>query len=199
MKSFNLLFISLLLFFVHHHLRVFVSSLQPSAASKIRALSLDVTGTLLATKEPVVRSYHDAAIWAKIRIPSESQLKQGFKIGFKERCIESPCFGGVEGISGREWWRTTVSRILHHAKPDVQYTDEEFDRYFRRVYQHFGSPAAYMILEDAEYLLSSLKKDSPSLLMGITSNTPLRHMESVLPMLDSLHDHFLFFTCSQGM
>ena len=50
--------------------------MQPSAASKIRALSLDVTGTLLATKEPVVRSYHDAAIWAKMpNPPSESQLK----------------------------------------------------------------------------------------------------------------------------
>ena len=76
MKSFNLLFISLLLCVHHHHHLVFVSSLQPSAASKIRALSLDVTGTLLATKEPVVRSYHDAAIWAKMpNPPSESQLK----------------------------------------------------------------------------------------------------------------------------
>lgn len=167
--------------------------------SRIKAISFDVTGTLLATREPVIQSYYNAAIWAKLpNPPTQSELKEGFKIAFKERCIESPCFGGVEGISGRNWWRATVSRVLHHSgRPD--YTSEEFDRYFRRVYQHFGSPAGYMVLEDAEILLSCLKSSSPDILLGITSNTPTRHMESVLPMLDSLHDNFSWFTCSQDV
>jgi len=56
-----------------------------------------------------------------------------------------------------------------------------------------------MVLDDAQSLLSSLEKqnDNNNLLLGITSNTPIRHMESVLPMLDSLHDRFSWFTCSQ--
>jgi len=173
-------------------------SLSPSA-QKIRALSLDITGTLLATREPVIKSYHDAAVWARLpNPPSQDEMKRGFKVAFQERCIESPCFGGVEGISGRNWWRTTVRRVLHHASPDATYTEEEFDRYFRRVYQHFGSPAGYMVLEDAQHLLTSLRDDD-DLLLGITSNTPTRHMESVLPMLDSLHDHFSWFACSQDV
>ena len=164
-------------------------------ASKIRAISFDVTGTLLATKEPVVKSYHDAAVWAKLPDPpSQDDLKKAFKIAFKERSIESPCFGGVEGISGREWWQTTIQSVLHHCGRD-DYTKDEFDRYFRRVYQHFGSPAGYMVLEDAESLLKSM--EDVDLLLGITSNTPIRHMESVLPMLDSFHDKFSWFTCSQ--
>lgn len=201
----------LLLLLLSQQLLVLVSSLSPSALlsssnkHNIRALSLDVTGTLLVTKEPVIKSYHDAIQWARLpnNPPSQSEMKQGFKIAFQERCIESPCFGGVEGISGRDWWRETVSRVLHHANPDVSYTEQEFDRYFRRVYQHFGSPAGYMVLEDAAHLLRSLQKESSSsssdLLLGITSNTPTRHMESVLPMLDSLHDHFSWFTCSQDV
>jgi len=189
--------------------QIFVSSLSPSSLGnkKIRALSLDVTGTLLATREPVIKSYHDAAHWAQLsNPPSQSELKQGFKIAFRKRCIESPCFGGVEGISGRDWWRTTVAQVLYHANPDVSHSDEEFDRYFRRVYQHFGSPAGYAVLEDARDLLSSLQGASSSsssssekLLLGITSNTPTRHMESVLPMLDNLHDHFSWFACSQDV
>ena len=206
------------LFVVCHQTSYIVSSLSTTTTpiinkNKIRALSLDVTGTLLATREPVVQSYYNAAIWAQLtNPPTISELKQGFKIAFKERSLESPCYGGVEGISGRDWWRTTVARVLYHAKPNVKYTDEEFDRYFRRVYQHFGSPLGYMILEDAQYLLTSLKKEDDdesisssskkknnNLLLGITSNTPTRHMESVLPMLDSLHDHFSWFTCSQDV
>jgi len=130
----------ILLLFKHQH-QTFVSSLTPSSAtSKIRALSLDITGTLLSTKEPVVESYYNAAIWSQLpNPPSQSDLKKGFKIAFKERLLESPCFGGVEGISGRDWWRTTVSRVLYHAQPDVKYTDDDFERYFRRVYQHFGT------------------------------------------------------------
>ena len=184
-------------------------------ASKIRAISFDVTGTLLATKEPVVKSYHDAALWARLpNPPTQDELKAAFKIAFRERSIESPCFGGVEGISGREWWQTTIRRVLYHCKDGDEnyYTEQEFQRYFRRVYQHFGSPSGYMVLEDAQSLLDSIHaaaaaaaaaatsandEEKHDLLLGITSNTPIRHMESVLPMLDSFHDNFSWFSCSQ--
>ena len=38
----------------------------------------------------------------------------------------------------------------------------------------------------------------PELLLGITSNTPTRHMDSVLPML-GLHESFSWFACSQDV
>ena len=52
------------------------------------------------------------------------------------------------------------------------------------------------MLDDARVLVDTLK-DSDRVTMGITSNTPTRHMESVLPMLDGFHDNFKFFVCSQ--
>ena len=166
---------------------------------KIRALSLDVTGTLLATQEPVIDSYYKAALWARLpNPPSQAEMKQAFKIAYQEQCLASPCFGALEGISGRTWWKRTVSLVLQHAgRGDNYYSDHEFDRYFRRVYQHFGSPRGYKVLEDAARLVAMLQQSD--LLLGITSNTPTRHMESVLPMLDNFHDNFHFFTCSQDV
>lgn len=90
-----------------------------------------------------------------------------------------------------------MARVLHHAKPGVKYSEHDFDRYFRRVYQHFASPGGYMLLDDAKNLLDSLSS-SDEVLMGITSNTPTRHMETVLPMLD-IHNHFKWFSCSQDV
>ena len=170
--------------------------------NEIRAISLDVTGTLVATRQSVIQSYHEALLWAQFpNPPTQDEMKSAFKTAYKERCLESPCFGGLEGIAGRDWWRETVKRVLVHSgrAPNSAFSEEDFDRYFRRVYQHFGSPQGYMVLEDAQALLDSLhSKQEPGrgLLLGITSNTPTRHMESVLPML-GIHDQFHWFTCSQ--
>ena len=180
------------------------SSTLPPKLQDIRAISFDVTGTLVATREPVIQSYYNAAVWAQLpNLPSMDDMKTAFKSAYKEQCLSSPCFGGVEGISGREWWRGTVRKVLQHATDDTfPYTEQEFDRYFRRVYQHFGSPKGYTVLEDAASLLEELsassRQSSSPLVLGITSNTPTRHMESVLPMLD-IHEHFSWFTCSQDV
>ena len=73
------------------------------------------------------------------------RVKQGFKIAFRERCIESPRFGGVEGISGREWWRETVDRVLYHANPGVSYTEEEFDSYLGGCINILVSPVGFTL------------------------------------------------------
>ncbi|KAL3936169.1 MAG: hypothetical protein SGBAC_008451, partial [Bacillariaceae sp.] len=92
----------------------------------------------------------------------------------------------------------TVRRVLYET--GREYPKEDYDRYFRRVYQHFGSPDGYRVLEDAQTMIDTLQdNDSERILLGITSNTPTRHMESVLPMLDSFHNNFQFFTCSQDV
>ena len=98
-------------------------------------------------------------------------------------------------MSGREWWRRTIRRVLALCGRS-DYTDAEFERYFRRVYQHFGSPSGYEVLDDAHALLSWAA--SNDVLLGVTSNTPMRHAESVLPML-GLHDRFRWMACSQDV
>ena len=102
-----------------------VRSLRP-----VRAISLDITGTLITHKGSVVQHYVDAAVWAQLdNPPSVDEMKPAFKQAYKERCLESPCFGGAEGISGRDWWRGTARRVLELC--GRSYAEDAFDRWFR--------------------------------------------------------------------
>ena len=78
------------------------------------------------------------------------------------------------------------------------YSEAEFDRFFRRVYQHYGSLRGYDKLSDAEDFLSWVRTEKPGLLLGVTTNTPARTVETVVPML-GYHDYFKWFTCSQDV
>ena len=116
--------------------------------NKIKVISFDVTGTLLVHRYPIARTYAEAAIWAKLpNPPSESELKIAFKSAYHELSQKSRCFGYHEKISSREWWRKLIRLALSLC--DKNYSDRDFDRYFRRIYQHFGSTDGYEPLEDA--------------------------------------------------
>lgn len=146
-----------------------------------------------------MKTYADSASWAKVpNPPTEAELKPAFKQAYKESLLASPSFGGQEGLSSRQWWVRTVKRALELCDPPRLYSDTEFSRFFRRVYQHYGSPRGYERLADADALLSWLQAEAPDVVLGITSNTPARTMETVLPLI-GLHDHFDFFVCSQDV
>lgn len=83
------------------------------------------------------------------------------------------------------------------SRPRV-YTDAEFNRFFRRVYQQYGSLEGYMRLPDAEDFLPWMTSAHPDMLLGITSNTPSRTMETVIPMT-GFHNYFKWFVCSQDV
>ena len=67
----------------------FLIGAQPSVPiSGVRALSLDITGTLITHREPVMKSYADAAVWARLPDPpSISELKPAFKQAYKEALV----------------------------------------------------------------------------------------------------------------
>ena len=126
----------------HRACIVLLSLLQCHSAQSlrpVRAISLDITGTLITHKGSVVQHYVDAAVWAQLdNPPSVDEMKPAFKAAYKERCLESPCFGGAEGISGRDWWRGTARRVLELC--GRSYAEDAFDRWFRSV--HKSSVAA---------------------------------------------------------
>ena len=105
----------------HRACVVLIALLQCHSAQSlrpVRAVSLDITGTLITHKGSVVQHYVDAAVWAQLdNPPSVDEMKPAFKQAYKERCLASPCFGGAEGISGRDWWRGTARRVLGGAHP----------------------------------------------------------------------------------
>ena len=162
---------------------------------RIRAISLDVTGTLLVHRFPIMETYSRCAREARLGTdpPTADELKPAFKRAYKEMLLAEPCFafGGNE----RAWWEKTVRRaVVLTGKTD--FTDRDFNRFFRRVYQHYGSVEGYEVLEDARPFLTWAQEHK--LVLGITTNTPQRTIECVLPM-QNLAEQFSFFTCCQDI
>lgn len=90
----------------------------------------------------------------------------------------------------------TVKRALELS--GRTYSDAEFARFFRRVYQHYGSVEGYERLPDAEAFLAWVQAEKAHLLLGVTTNTPVRTVETVVPM-NGYHNYFKWFTCSQDV
>jgi hypothetical protein len=83
----------------------FCSSKLSMSLSKVRAISFDVTGTILVHRYPIMDTYAAAAVWAKLpNPPSVSELKPAFKMAYKHHLTASPCFGAEEGLSSRQWY-----------------------------------------------------------------------------------------------
>ena len=76
------------------------------------------------------------------------------------------------------------------------YERDQFERYFRRVYQHFGSREGYELLPDVLPFLDFMKDNHPNIVLGITTNTPTRTIDTVIPLM-GIHDRFRFFVCCQ--
>jgi hypothetical protein len=72
--------------------------------TKVRAISFDVTGTILVHRYPIMDTYAASAVWAKLpNPPTAAELKPAFKKAYFKHLTESPCFGGKEGLSSRQW------------------------------------------------------------------------------------------------
>lgn len=170
-----------------------MASFHPSS---VKAISLDVTGTILIHANPIMETYADAAVWARLpNPPTAAELKPAFKKAYFDSLTAMPCFGHDQGLSSRQWWVKTVRAALENTGRK-DYTQDEFDRFFRRVYQHYGSLEGYVKLDDAVPFLDFMTQRG--LTLGVTTNTPVRTMETVLPM-NGFHDYFRWFVCSQDV
>ena len=174
------------------NLVVEVSTTSRENGMRIRAVSFDVTGTLLVFREPVAQAYAMCAAKARVcDLPSYEELKPAFKDAWREVCEASPCFGYAEQHGGRFWWKRVVRLTLERAGKEV--SDAEFERMFRKVYQYYGTPEAYDVFPEVRGCLETL--NGRGLTLGVTSNTPTRTTDSTMPLLD-LAKYFDWFVSS---
>ncbi|KAH8043868.1 N-acylneuraminate-9-phosphatase [Aureococcus anophagefferens] len=104
-------------------------------AAAIRAVSFDVTGTLLFHKESIAKTYADAAVWARLDDPpTAEELKPAFKRAYKSACLERPCFGYDAG--GEKVVGLRRAERARERGPDRR-------RRFAGVYQFYGSREGY--------------------------------------------------------
>ncbi|KAJ8598264.1 hypothetical protein CTAYLR_005501 [Chrysophaeum taylorii] len=163
--------------------------------ASIRAISFDVTGTLVVHTTAVAEAYAQCARWAQLRDPpTAEELRPAFKKAYREASATKPSFGHYDGKGDRAWWKYAVRLTMEYAGRD--YDDDEFERCFRRIYQHYGSPRGYSELADVRGCLDALT--DRGLVLGVTSNTASRTVETTLPLL-GLHTYFHWFACSEDV
>ena len=173
-----------------------------SCLKGVRVISLDCTGTLFRHRDPIPETYHAAMQWAYFpNPPSVLEIKSGFKAAYKANLHPSSplaYFGYHKALSSRQWWMDTLITCLSVTgrQLDVDYSMDDFNRFFRRVYQNYGCPQGYVELPDAVPFLKWCV--SRGYLIGTVTNTPIRTMDSVLPFL-GFHQFMRFSVCSQDV
>ncbi|XP_078428664.1 haloacid dehalogenase-like hydrolase (HAD) superfamily protein [Wolffia australiana] len=150
-----------------------------SILSKLRCLTIDVTGTLIAYKGELGDYYCMAAKAVGLPCPDYKRMHEGFKSAYTEMAKKHPCFGHGSKIPNIEWWRTCVKDSFVRA--GYNYDDETFEKVFRRIYASFGSSAPYSVFPDSQPFLRWARQNN--LIVGIVSNAEYRYQDVILPAL----------------
>lgn len=89
-------------------LRAFVICATMSLLPKLRCVTVDVTGTLMAYKGELGDYYCMAAKAAGRPCPDYKRMHEGFKYAYKDMATKYPCFGFAAKMPNIVWWKTCV-------------------------------------------------------------------------------------------
>lgn len=79
-----------------------------SLLSKLRCITVDVTGTLIAYKGELGDYYCMAAKAIGLPCPDYKRVHEGFKLAYTDMARKYPCFGFSAKIPNVVWWKTVV-------------------------------------------------------------------------------------------
>ncbi|XP_008812446.2 haloacid dehalogenase-like hydrolase domain-containing protein 3 [Phoenix dactylifera] len=150
-----------------------------SILSKLRCITVDVTGTLIAYKGQLGDYYCMAAKSVGLPCPDYKRMHEGFKAAYTEMAKRYPCFGYAAKIPNVDWWRSCVKDSFIRA--GYEYDDETFEKVFRRIYASFGSSAPYSVFPDSQPFLRWARQKG--LIVVIVSNAEYRYQDVILPAL----------------
>ncbi|CAN7091416.1 unnamed protein product, partial [Brassica rapa subsp. narinosa] len=149
-----------------------------SLLSKLRCITVDVTGTLIAYKGELGDYYCMAAKAVGLPCPDYTRVHEGFKIAYTDMAQKYPCFG-FSKMPNIAWWKTCVRDSF--VKAGYDYDEETFEKVFRRIYSTFGSAAPYSVFQDSRPFLRWAREKG--LIVGLVSNAEYRYQEVILPAL----------------
>ncbi|XP_047076879.1 haloacid dehalogenase-like hydrolase domain-containing protein 3 [Lolium rigidum] len=147
--------------------------------SRLRLVTVDVTGTLIAYRGQLGDYYCTAARSAGMPCPGYTRMHQSFNAAYADMARRHPCFGHASGMPDVDWWKTCVRDSF--ARAGYVYDDGTFEQIFRRIYSVFGTPAPYSVFPDARRFLRWLRDEKVT--VGIISNADHRYRDVVLPAL----------------
>lgn len=79
-----------------------------SLLSRLRCITVDVTGTLIAYKGELGDYYCMAAKAVGLPCPDYKRMHEGFKLAYTEMAKKYPCFGYAAKMPNVVWWKTCV-------------------------------------------------------------------------------------------
>ncbi|MBA0560893.1 hypothetical protein Golob_017765 [Gossypium lobatum] len=150
-----------------------------SLLSRLRCITVDVTGTLIAYKGELGDYYCMAAKSVGLPCPDYKRVHQGFKHAYTEMVNKYPCFGFAAKMPNIVWWKTCVRDSFVRA--GYEYDEETFEKIFRRIYASFGSSAPYTVFSDSQPFLRWAREKG--IKVGIISNAEYRYQDVILPAL----------------
>ncbi|CAN6909614.1 hypothetical protein Bca4012_077905 [Brassica carinata] len=150
-----------------------------SLLSKLRCITVDVTGTLIAYKGELGDYYCMAAKAIGLPCPDYKRVHEGFKLAYTDMAQKYPCFGFSAKIPNLVWWKTVVRDSF--VKAGYEYDEETFEKVFKRIYSTFGSAAPYSVFQDSRPFLRWARQKG--LIVGLVSNAEYRYQEVILPAL----------------
>lgn len=150
-----------------------------SILSKLRCITVDVTGTLIAYKGELGDYYCMAAKAVGLPCPDYRRMHEGFKSAYTDMAKRYPCFGHAAKMPNIDWWRSCVKDSFIRA--GYEYDDETFEKVFKRIYSSFGSSAPYSVFLDSQPFLRWARQKG--LIVGIVSNAEYRYQDVILPAL----------------
>jgi len=154
------------------------------ARKALRAVTLDITGTLLDFGKPVGRTYLEilekhVQLGANERLALHNGIHRSFAEAYKELRQKHPYYGG-KTLSTPDWWhrciRNTFARCGVHEVP--QPAVEE-------IYAIYEQPSAYTIYPDALRALDVFKQHG--LVLGVLTNSDERYDVALLPNMGIRH------------
>jgi len=105
------------------------------AVSRLKALTLDVTNTLVKARASIGQQYADAASMHGIRADPVA-LDSAFDSTWSQKKREMPDYGTHHGVTAREWWSDLVKRVFVKAgHKDVG--PEMLNKVFDTLWDHF--------------------------------------------------------------
>ncbi|CAM0946580.1 unnamed protein product [Alopecurus aequalis] len=147
--------------------------------SRLRLVTVDVTGTLIAYRGQLGDYYCTAARAAGMPCPGYARMHQGFNAAYAEMARRHPCFGHASRMPNVDWWKMCVRDSFVRA--GHEYDDATFERIFRPIYSVFGTSAPYSVFPDAQRFLRWLRDEK--ITVGVISNADHRYRDLVLPAL----------------
>ncbi|XP_057431962.1 uncharacterized protein LOC130724695 [Lotus japonicus] len=150
-----------------------------SILARLRCVTVDVTGTLMAYKGELGDYYCMAAKAAGHPCPDYKRVHEGFKLAYKDMAKKYPCFGFGAKMPNIVWWKTCVRDSFVRA--GYEYDEETFEKIFRRIYASFGSSAPYTVFPDSRPFLRWLR--GKGVKVGLVSNAEYRYPDVILPAM----------------